>query len=157
MQGLYIIISPENRYINCLPPEELIPIIMKYSNTNYYVSLLSACEYYGASHQKPMIFQVTTNKRFKNIKCGSVRINFIYKKNIDKVPTQNITVKTGILKVSTPEATAINLLHYTEKSVGMNNIATILSELIEVIKISELIKLADQLKSCIMEQIMIHC
>ena len=35
------------------PAEELTVILMRYLEVEYYVSLLSAASFYGASHQKP--------------------------------------------------------------------------------------------------------
>jgi predicted transcriptional regulator of viral defense system len=81
--GLYVIIPPEHKSYGCLPAEELIPIMMKHLDAEYYVALLSAAGFYGASHQKPMVFQVVTNRRIKHsLKFGLVHIKLIYKKSL---------------------------------------------------------------------------
>lgn len=141
--NLYVIIPPEYQAIGCIPAAELIPILMKHWNLSYYVCLLSAAQYYGASHQKPQVFQVMTNKQFKTLHCGQLRIEFIYKKSIENLPTKKITVKTGYLITSTPELTAMDLLQYPHHVGGLNHIATVLSELIESIDEQALIKLLD--------------
>ena len=142
-QGLYVPISAENRWIGCLPSDELVPLLMERLKTNYYVAFLSAAKYHGASHQKPMIFQVVCEKRMKNIVCGHVRIWFSYKKDVSKIPVQKRVVTTGYLNVSTPEATAMDIINYPKHSIGINNIATVLSELIEEIDVPKLIEMAD--------------
>jgi predicted transcriptional regulator of viral defense system len=140
-KGFFIIIPPEHQSIGCLPAEELIPILMKYLNLDYYTCLLTAALYHGASHQKPQIFQVMVNKQLKPIVCGNIKIEFIYKKNWDTLPTQNRTVKSGYLKIATPEVTAMDLLLYPHRAGNLNHIATVLSELLEAINIDELLKI----------------
>lgn len=140
--GLYVIVPPEHQHAGSIPDRELIPIVMGHLNRDYYACLLSAAEIHGASHQKPQIFQVMTNKRMHDIRCGYIVIKFIYKKSLDTALTQNIVVNTGYLKVSTPEYTALDLMQYTNNAGGINHVATVLSELIESIDIDKLVSLA---------------
>jgi predicted transcriptional regulator of viral defense system len=62
---LYIIIPPEYQSLGCLPASELIPILMQHWNLPYYVCLLSAADYHGASHQKPQIKPILKNGPLK--------------------------------------------------------------------------------------------
>lgn len=147
-KGLYVIIPPEHQPYGSIPAEELVPILMNHLKADYYVSLLSAAQYYGASHQKPGYFQIISNKRVKHaLKFGQVKIELIYKKSMAQLPTQNVVVNTGYLKVATPELVVFDLLHYRNQSGGLNHIATVLSELIEKIDANKLIELADKFKS----------
>ena len=61
---------------------------MEYWRVDYYVCLLSAGLYNGASHQKPNRFQVmiakNVHKDFHMV--GNVAIEFIYKKSIKGLP-----------------------------------------------------------------------
>lgn len=143
VKGLYVIVPPEYRFIGCLPEHILIPLIMDYWKQDYYVCLLSAAEFYSASHQKPQLYQVMLNKQMQNIHCGKVRIQFIYKKSLsDLEHIISKTVDTGYLKISSPEVTAMDLFNYTNKAGGINHVATVISELIEAIDIDKLISLA---------------
>jgi len=143
IKGLYVIIPPENLLLGCIPESELIPLLMEHLHIEYYVALLSAAKYHGASHQTPMEFQIITDKRLRDINCGDVRIVFIYKKSLTDLPTMNFPSKTGYIKVSSPEVTAMDLFIYSDRVVGLNNIATILSELIEKIDPKRLIEIAN--------------
>lgn len=146
ISGLYIIIPPEHKSYGSIPADQLIPIMMKHIDAQYYVALLSAAGFYGASHQKPMMFQIVTNKRIKHsLKFGQVYIKLIYKKLLDDLPTKDFTVSSGYLKVATPELIAIDLLKFPKHAGGMNNIATVLSELVESINVNKLIELAEKL------------
>lgn len=143
VSGLYIIIPPEHQAYGSIPAEELIPILMEHLQADYYVALLSAAAYHGASHQKSASFQIISSKRFmRPLNFGQIHIECIYKKLLAGVPTTNFAVSTGYLKVSTPEATAMDMLFYMAKSGGLNHVATVLSELIESIDLDKLLALA---------------
>jgi predicted transcriptional regulator of viral defense system len=145
-KGLFIIVPPEEQTIGCIPAEQLIPILMEHWGAEYYAGLLTAAMYHGASHQKPQVFQVVTNKRSKSVVCGKIKVDFIYKKSPQNVRIQKIAVRTGYLNISTPEATAYDLLLYPHHSGGLNNIATLLGELIEVVEPDSLIELAKEIR-----------
>lgn len=148
VHGLYVIVPPEHQTYGSIPAEELIPILMKYLNADYYVALLSAAAFHGATHQKPARFQVISSKRIKHsLSFGEVEIELIYKKSLSNLPTQNFSVNTGYLKVATPELVAMDLLDYPGRVGGLNHIATVLSELIENLNAVKLIELAHNMNA----------
>jgi predicted transcriptional regulator of viral defense system len=142
-KGFYVILPPEHRLKGCLPPEQFIPDLMGRLGVNYYTGLLSAAEYYGAAHQKPQIFQVVSNKTRRPIICGKVHVDFIFRKNASKIPVIEKNTTAGIIKISSPEATAIDLIGYAKKSAGLDNVAGILSELAERIEINRILEIAN--------------
>lgn len=76
---------------------------MQYLSTNYYVAPLTAGLFHEATHQKPARFQVISDKRIKHLSAfGDVEIDFIYKKSVLGLPTQNFTVSICYLKVANP-------------------------------------------------------
>jgi len=137
-RGFYVIIPPEYRSLGCLPAEQFIPDLMKLKGLNYYAGLLSAAQYYGAAHQRPQEFQIFVQKNRRPIRCGKVRVKFIARKNIEDVPVRTFNTSRGALQVSTPEATAIDLAGYPEHVGGLDQVATILSELAEQIDVEAL-------------------
>jgi predicted transcriptional regulator of viral defense system len=146
IKGLYVILPPEDQPYGSIPAQELVPIIMKHLNVDYYVGLLSAGLFYGASHQKPARFQVISNKRIKHpLKFGDVEIELIYKNSLEGLPTKDFVVSTGYLKVATPELLAIDLFKYSDRAAGISHIATVLSELAPSIDENKLIELAENL------------
>jgi len=138
LKGFHVILSPEHRTVGCLPAEEFIDALMKHVGEPYYVGLLSAAEYFGAAHQRPQVFQVVVGRKRKPIRCGKVRIDFIARQNAMDIPCVMRNVKTGYLRLSTPEATAFDLVGYLDRAVGFNHVATVLSELSEEIHDKEL-------------------
>ena len=142
-QGFYVIVPPEYRSLGCRPAEQFIPDLMNYLGEYYYVGLLSAAEYHGAAHHRPQVFQVMVAKPRRTIISGKVQVNFIVRGNVEAIPTQSRNTVTGILKLSTPEATAFDLAGYYRHSGWLNNVATVLSELIEVIDPEKLVTIAE--------------
>ena len=146
-QGFYVMVPPEHRPLGCIPAEQLVPLLMRHLGVNYYVCLITAAKYYGAAHQKIAVFQIFIDRRVKKtLTFGQMKILRYYKKDIEHIPVQDFKVPTGYLKVSTPEVTAMDILYNIKRSGGLNNVATVLSELIETINPDKLIKLAEQTK-----------
>ncbi len=142
-RGFYIIIPPKDRQIGSIPPEDILPLLAKHEGFHYYAGLLTAGAFYGAAHQRPTVFQIFVDKKLKkDLKFGRVRIEYFFKEALEQLPTKDFLVRTGYLKVSTPEVTAMDLLQKPHKSGGLSNVATVLAELIESIDAAKLILLA---------------
>lgn len=142
-KGFYVIVPPEYRILGCLPPELFIRQLMEYWKMPYYICLQSAAKYYGAAHQQTQVFHVMIPKNRPGIKCGKVRIDFIAKKGLERTPVQLFKTVAGNISVSTPEATAKDLICYPQRCGGFNPILTILEELVEAIKLVPLGELAN--------------
>ena len=132
-RGFYVILPPEFSSLGCLPADQFIPALMERLNLPYYAGLLSAAEYYGAAHQRPQEFQVFLAENRRPIRCGMVRVAFIARKHVKDVPVQNFNTPRGTVLVSSPEATALDLVGYAGHAGGLNQVATVLSELAEQI------------------------
>jgi len=132
-RGFYVTVPPEYHSLGCLPADQFIPALMKSLGQNYYVGLLSAAQYHGAAHQRPQEFQVFLTKNRRPIQCGKVRVTFMARKRITDVTVQSFNTPRGTILVSTPEATAIDLVGYQHHAGGLDQVATILSELVEKI------------------------
>lgn len=135
---MYLIIPPEHRIVGCIPTTWFIDVMMRHFNLPYYVGLLSAAAFHGASHQQPMVFQVMTTKPIRPIVIGQVRLMFCYKKNILPNFYQPIKTASGSMFVSTPEMTAFDLVRYAHASGQLNHVATVFSELAESINAEKL-------------------
>jgi predicted transcriptional regulator of viral defense system len=130
-RGFYVIVPPEYRALGCLPAEQFIPALLDRKGLPYYAGLLSAAQYYGAAHHRPQQFQVILAKNRRPIECGKVRVAFIARKRIEDVPIREFNTARGTIRVSTPEATAIDLAGYPQHAGGLSQAATVLAELSE--------------------------
>ncbi len=130
-RGFYVIVPPEYQRLGCLPAEQFVPALMEYRGVPYYAGLLSAAQYHGAAHQRPQSFQVMLGKPRRPIQCGRVRVEFLVRKGIANVPTITRNTPRGVVRVSSVEATAVDLVGYVHQVGGLDQVATILAELAE--------------------------
>ncbi len=142
-KGFFVFVPPEYRSLECLPAEQFLPQLMAYLKEPYYVGLLSAAAYHGAAHQAIQTFQAIVTKNRKPLSCGKVRIEFIAKLNIEQAPTQAVNTPRSLLRISTPEMTALDLVGYYHRSGGLDHVATILKELGEKIGPQKLLQASE--------------
>jgi predicted transcriptional regulator of viral defense system len=114
-----------------LPPEQFVPQLMKRLSVPHYAGLLTAARYHGAAHQQPQQFQVVVPKNRPAIRCGRVEIDFVARRNAAVMPTERVNTPRGFLQISSPEATAFDLVGYQERCGGLDNVVTVLAELAE--------------------------
>lgn len=140
--GFHVIVPPEYRRMACLPPDQFVPQLMDHLGLDYYVGLLSAAEYHGAAHHRPQAFQVVVTVNRRPVECGEVRVLFFARRNAREIPTITKNTPRGIVRISTPEATALDLVGYAERAGGLDHVATVLTELAEAMNADELARLA---------------
>ena len=130
-QGFYVVVPPQYASWGAPPPAWYIDALMRREGQAYYVGLLKAAELHGATHQAVMEFQVVTAKRLPRIRAGRSMIVFYFRKDMEAVTagTEDRKTDTGTMKVSSAALTALDLLRYPQASGGMDNIATVLSDL----------------------------
>lgn len=138
----YAVLSPEYASQGMIPASLFIDDMMKALAKDYYLGLMSAAAIHGASHQQTMeTFVITEKPALRDIKNKKLKINFFVKSEWNRENIVHVKTDAGYLNVSSPELTALDLLYYVG-SLGMNRVVTILEELFEVIKASELKKAA---------------
>jgi predicted transcriptional regulator of viral defense system len=140
--GFFVIIPLEYSFTGIIPADWFIDDLMKYVKQRYYVGLLSAAALHGAAHQQPQQFQIVTNRSLREIKLKNMSIRFFYKKNADATVIKKIRVQTGYVSVSTPEATALDLVRYAKSIGGLDRVLTVLKELGESMSPLELVEAA---------------
>ena len=141
-QGFYTILPAEYAIQGMLPTNLFIDDMMNMLHKKYYVGLISAAAIHGASHQQSMeTFIITEKPALRDIKNKKLKINFFVKKDWKKDDISRIKTDAGFINVSSPELTALDLLSYVDK-IGISRVITILSELVEVIKPTNLNKTA---------------
>ncbi len=130
-QGFYVVVPPQYASWGAPPPAWYIDALMRREGQAYYVGLLKAAELHGATHQAVMEFQVVTAKRLPKIRAGRSMIVFYFRKDMEAVTAgiKDRKTDTGTMKISSAALTALDLLRYPQASGGMDNIATVLSDL----------------------------
>ena len=141
-RGFYVLVPVEYREAGCPPASWFIDDLMRYLKQPYYVGLLSAAAIHGAAHQQPMVFQVVTNRPTRAARAGRVRIAFHMSRIIKLAPVAEVQTETGSMRVSSPEATAFDLVRFAPAAGHLSNVATVLAELAEKLDPAALAKLA---------------
>lgn len=143
-RGFYIVVPLEYKNAGSPPASWFIDGLMKFSQHPYYVGLLSAAAIQGAAHQQPQEFQIITDTPMRPAHAGRNRIRFFQKSHISKTPISEVKTETGSMRVSTPEATALDLVRYAKRVGGLGHVVTILMELCDRINPQLLVLAADK-------------
>lgn len=143
-QGFYVVVPPHYAAWQAPPPEWYIDAMMRSEGVLYYVGLLKAAELHGATHQAVMEFQVVSGKRWLPIRAGRNRLVFYYRKELAAVQpgVEARKTDTGLMQVSSPALTALDLLRYPQACGGIDHVALVLSELAQKIEPGQLGMLA---------------
>ena len=129
--------------------------LMRHEGHPYYVAFLKAAELHGATHQAVMEFQVATDKRLPRILAGRSIITFHYRKNIAAVQraVEKHKTETGYMNVSSVELTVLDLVRYPRTSGGIDNIATIISDLGDKLDMAKLARLTPQFELSVIQRL----
>lgn len=154
-QGLYVAVPPQFASWGAPPPSWYIDALMRHEEQPYYVGLLKAAELHGATHQAVMEFQIVAPKRLPKIKAGRNLIVFYYRKDIAAVEAgiEDRKTDTGRMKISSPALTALDLLRYPQAAGGIDNVATVLTDLAEKIDPSQLAALSDAVERPVVQRV----
>jgi predicted transcriptional regulator of viral defense system len=141
-RGFYVIVPGEFDLAGAPPAQWFIHNLMGYLEQPYYVGLLTAAAQHGASHQAAQVFQVVTDRPTRPMEAGRIRIEFVMKSDIEGTPTAEVKTPTGYMTVSTPEATALDLVRYFKAAGHLGHVATVLEELAERLDGDEMVPAA---------------
>lgn len=141
-RGFYVIVPPEYRRLGGLPADHFVPDLMRHLGEQYYVALLSAAELHGAAHQRPQGFQVMVKSNHRSLECGEVRVQFVARHDLERTPVIERNTPRGTMRVASAEATALELVGYADQCGGLDNVASVLSELVEAVDPKKLVAAA---------------
>lgn len=137
-KGYYLVIPPQYATKGILPPQLYLDTFMNYLQRPYYVALLNAAAYHGASHQQPQEYFVMTNfPVLRPTQKKGLKINYISTKEIPKSLIEKRKTEAGYLNISNAALTACDLIQFEKRIGGINRAAAVLNELAEVIKPSD--------------------
>ncbi len=130
IKGYYVIITPEYRSRKIIPPELFIDQLFEYLNRPYYVGLLSAAAFHGASHQQAMEYYVFIDKpAIRPTTVEGLKINYVVKNDLKIKGIEKRKTDAGYINISNPELTAVDLIVYQHRIGGLNRASTLLYEL----------------------------
>ena len=133
----YVIVPTEYKLKGEVPPSYYIDELMKYLHRDYYVCLLSAAIIYGAGHQRSQTYYVmASGKSLRDGVKNGTKLVFSQRKDIPKAYVRQVKTQTGMMNISSPLMTALDIIDMESKIGGMSRAAEIIAELDESFKLS---------------------
>jgi predicted transcriptional regulator of viral defense system len=136
----YVIVPLEYATAGAPPASWFIHDLMTAMELPYYVGLLSAAGHHGASHQQPQEFQVVTDRSIRPLVVARTRIRFFASKYVRKAAALEVKTPTGMMRVSTPETTAVDLVRFVKAAGHLDHVAIILTELAHLLDAKRLLE-----------------
>lgn len=142
-RGFYLALDIQHQELGMLDPSWFIDDWAQFMRMgHYYVGGLSAAAIHGAAHQRPMQFQMFGDRQVRDVKQPNLHLATFYKKTTEKTPIVKMKSPAGYFNVSTPEATAFDVVAYHRCCPSLDHAATVLVELAEVMNSKRLAELA---------------
>ena len=139
-RGFYVIVPPQYALKRIVPPTYYIHELMKSVRKPYYVCLLSAAAFHGASHQRAMQTQImTVAPRIKPSGMNKL-LDWNYRQQIPEELLLSRNAEMGVVLYSNAELTAVDLVQFAGHVGGLQRAATVLSELAESMEMDRMEK-----------------
>jgi hypothetical protein len=137
-QPFFLIVVPEHRTMGAPPSIWWLDDYFKWLGRPYYLALQSAASSFGSNPQALQITQVMTDRPCRALKVGRIHVRFFVKRKIARTPTQQLARAAAPLWISTPEATAFDLVRYATSIGGIDRAAETISPLLPLLRAREL-------------------
>lgn len=130
-RGFYVIIPVEYMATGMIPADWFISELMQYLGQPFYIGVLSAAALHGAAHQQPQEYQVVVPNQERPVCHAAMTVRFFRHLRMGSMPTESVKGYTGMLPISTPAATALDLVRFAARIGGLDAVLTVLTELAE--------------------------
>ena len=137
-EGFYAIYSPVEKESGKIAPDDFINQLMSYKEINYYTGLLSSASLYGATHYRPLVYQVIVDKQVHTPKSILEGISFHKKKYFPDNCLTKQKGNYGYINYSSPALTVYDLIKYENEIGTISNIILVISDILSQIKLSDI-------------------
>jgi hypothetical protein len=134
----FLIVPPEHKPMGVPPPAWWLDDYFAWLKHPYYLALQSAAVVYGSEPQAVQVAQVMTDCVRKPLNLGRLTIRFFLKKSTLSTPVQQPLQARAPLRVSTPAATALDLIRYSSRLGGLPRAWDTISPLLPKITVPDL-------------------
>jgi len=140
-QQFFLIVSPEHRVVGAPPVGWWLHDYFQWMGEPYYLALQSAASSLGSNPQALQETQVMTKIPHRPLEIGRIRVQFFVKRTVEQTPTQRLANAFAPLQVSSPEATAFDLIRYAARIGGIGRAAETITPLLPLVRPPELRRL----------------
>jgi predicted transcriptional regulator of viral defense system len=123
--GKWLIVPPEQAHYGAPPVDWWLDDCLKDIEPHYYVALLSATKHWGSAHYALQTTQVMISQPRPSLNIGRLNIEFVAKRDIAVTPTTRVRGSVAHLRVSTREATLLDLVRHQASVGGIEAVARI--------------------------------
>jgi len=137
-QPFFLIVGPEHRSMGAPPAIWWLEDYFNWLGRPYYLALQSAASSFGSNPQALQVTQVMTDRPCRAMKVGRIQVRLFVKSGIARTPKQQLTRAAAPLWISTPEATAFDLIRYATSIGGIERAAETIGPLLPLLRAREL-------------------
>lgn len=125
----WLIVPPEQEHYGAPPVDWWLDDFMRDLEPGYYLALLSAARFWGSAHYAYQATQVMVSRPRRPLSVGKLRMEFVVKKNLTETPIIRQRTSTAYLRVSTREATMLDLIRHQSAVGGLEAVSRIVYDL----------------------------
>lgn len=125
----WLIVPAEQAHYGAPPATWWLDDCLKRIEPHYYVALLSAARHWGSAHYAIQDTQVMVSKPRPALTPGKLKVNFFSKRAVAETPTVMVTSGVTPWRVSTREATLLDLIRHQPDIGGIENVVRITRDL----------------------------
>jgi hypothetical protein len=133
-QQFFLIVSPEHRAVGAPPVAWWLDDYLRWLGQPYYLALLSAAASLGSTPQALQVTQVMVRTPRRALGVGRIRLQFFVKRAVERTPARALANAFAPLRVSTPEATAYDLIRYAPRIGGIGRVAETIAALLPLMR-----------------------
>jgi len=133
-----LVVGPEHRVRGAPPVAGWLDAYFHLRGDAYYLGLLSAAALHGSSRQAVQVTQILVTKPLRPVDIGRLHLDFYVKTALGKTPLTRLPGMPAPLAVSTPEATALDLIAYSHRIGGISRASQVIADLKPVMTLAGL-------------------
>lgn len=134
--SVFLIVPPEHRLRGAPPVAAWLDEYFRAQGNLYYVGLLSAAALHGSSKQAVQVTQVLLRQPRRPIAVGKIHLDFYVKSKLELTPLTEIPGLPAPLAVSSPEATALDLIAFSHRLGGIERAIEVIKGLEGVLTVT---------------------
>lgn len=121
----WLIVPPEHEHYGAPPVDWWLDDCLQRLDPDYYVALLSAARHWGSAHYALQTTQVMLSRPRPSLTAGRLRVDFFSKTNLKATPVIVERGEVAPLRVSTREATLLDLVRHQSAIGGIEAVARV--------------------------------
>lgn len=141
----WLIVPAEHAHYGAPPVLWWLDDCLKRIEPDYYLALLSAARHWGSAHYAKQDVQVMVGKPRRALAPGRLSIIFFAKQGIRETPTLVVKSDVANWRVSTREATLLDLIRHQSAIGGLESVTRVVRDFSPALQVSALATALDAL------------